>query len=73
MKLMNDIGDRIINPFEHPIAYGMTLFMELFLKMIYWSFRLIRKREDTLTRTIKLVSLSRCISQYNPVIPKYTY
>ncbi|MCH8902757.1 MAG: DUF1361 domain-containing protein [Bacteroidetes bacterium] len=44
-NLMYDIGDRIINPFEHPRTWGMTIFMGIFLNMIYWSFRLIRKRD----------------------------
>lgn len=44
IKLMYDIGDRFINPFEHPRTWGMTIFMGLFLNMIYLSFRLIRKR-----------------------------
>ncbi len=43
-KLMYDIGDRFINPFEHPRTWGMTIFMGLFLNMIYLSFRLVRKR-----------------------------
>lgn len=43
-KLMYDIGDRFINPFEHPRTWGMTIFMGLFLNMVYLSFRLIRKR-----------------------------
>lgn len=43
-KLMYDIGDRFINPFEHPRTWGMTIFMGLFLNIIYLSFRLIRKR-----------------------------
>ncbi len=43
-KLMYDIGDRFINPFEHPRTWGMTIFMGLFLNMIYLSFRLIKKR-----------------------------
>ena len=45
-KLIYDIGDRVINPFEHPRTWGMTLFMGLFLNMLYWSFRLIRKRGE---------------------------
>ncbi len=45
-QLMYDIGDRIINPFDHPRTWGMTIFMGIFLNMIYWSFRLIRKREN---------------------------
>ena len=44
IKLMYDIGDRFINPFEHPRTWGMTIFMGLFLNIIYLSFRLIRKR-----------------------------
>ena len=44
-RLFYDIGDRIINPFEHPRTWGMTLFMGLFLNIIYWSFRLVQKRE----------------------------
>jgi uncharacterized membrane protein len=45
-KLIYDIGDSVINPFEHPRTWGMTIFMGIFLNMIYWSFRLIRKREQ---------------------------
>ena len=42
--LFYDIGDRIINPFQHKGTWGMTLFMFIFLSMIYWSFRFIKKR-----------------------------
>jgi uncharacterized membrane protein len=44
-RLFYDIADRIINPFEHPRTWGMTLFMGLFLTIIYWSFHLVRKRD----------------------------
>jgi uncharacterized membrane protein len=44
--LFYDIGDRFFNPFKYPGSWGMTLFMGLFLNMVYWSFRLIRKRKD---------------------------
>ena len=43
--LMYDIGDRIINPFSHPRAWGMTILMGIFLNILYWSFRLIRERK----------------------------
>lgn len=46
--LVSDIGDRFFNPADHPRTWGMTLFMGLFLNMIYWSFRFIIKREDKL-------------------------
>jgi uncharacterized membrane protein len=42
--LIYDIGNRILNPLQHKGTWGMTLFMFLFLSMIYWSFRLIKKR-----------------------------
>ena len=43
-RLIYDIGDRIVNPFEHPRAWGMTISMGIFLNMIYWSFHFIRNR-----------------------------
>jgi uncharacterized membrane protein len=42
--LFYDISDRIIKPFQHKGAWGMTLFMFIFLSMIYWSFRFIKRR-----------------------------
>jgi uncharacterized membrane protein len=42
--LFSDIGIRVLNPLEHRSAWGMTLFMGLFLNILYWSFRLIKKR-----------------------------
>jgi len=44
--LMYDIGSRIINPFAHPRAWGMTILMGIFLNILYWSFRLIRNRKE---------------------------
>jgi uncharacterized membrane protein len=44
LQLMYDIGDRLANPFSHPRTWGMTLFMGLFLNILYFSFRLVRKR-----------------------------
>jgi uncharacterized membrane protein len=44
LELMYDISDRVVNPFQHQTTWGMTIFMGLFLNMLYWSFRLIRKR-----------------------------
>lgn len=45
-KLIYDIGERILNPFEHPRTWGMTILMGIFLNIIYLSFRLIRKRNE---------------------------
>lgn len=43
-KLIYDVGDRLINPLTHPRTWGVTVFMGLFLNMLYWSFWIIRKR-----------------------------
>ncbi len=43
--LIYDIGDRIINPFEHPRTWGVTLFMGLFLSLVYFSFKFVRNRD----------------------------
>ncbi len=46
LALMYDISDRVINPLQHPRTWGMTLFMGVFLNMIYWTFRMVRKRNE---------------------------
>ena len=43
--LIYDIGDRFINPIDHPRTWGVTLFMGLFLNVVYWSLRLIKYRK----------------------------
>jgi uncharacterized membrane protein len=53
-RLFSDIGDRVMKPAEYPGAWGMTLFMGVFLNMLYWSFRLIKRRgppEDAFKNT----------------------
>ncbi|MDR0505421.1 MAG: DUF1361 domain-containing protein [Dysgonamonadaceae bacterium] len=45
-RLIYDIGNNIINPIHHPRAWGMTLFMGLFLNIIYWSFHLIQRKKS---------------------------
>ena len=40
-----DISDRVLHPFDHPRTWGVTLFMGIFLNMVYWAFKLIRKRK----------------------------
>ncbi|MCL1927588.1 MAG: DUF1361 domain-containing protein [Treponema sp.] len=43
-EILTDITDRFANPFEHKTTWGVTLFMGLFLNIVYWSFRLVKKR-----------------------------
>ena len=43
-EVLTDIGDRFVNPFSHLTTWGVTLFMGIFLNVVYWSFRLVKKR-----------------------------
>jgi len=43
-NLFYDISDRFVNPFNHPRTWGLTIFMGIFLNMIYWSFKIIRQK-----------------------------
>jgi len=43
-EVLTDIGDRFVNPFEHRTTWGVTIFMGIFLNVVYWSFRLVKKR-----------------------------
>ncbi len=45
-NLIYDVTDRLINPFDHPRTWGVTLFMGIFLNMIYWTFLLVKKRDS---------------------------
>lgn len=45
-ELMYDISDQVLNPFQHLKTWGMTLFMFLFLSMVYWSLRYIKNRKQ---------------------------
>jgi uncharacterized membrane protein len=45
-EVLTDIGDRFTNPFEHRLTWGITLFMGIFLNIVYWSFRLVKKRSQ---------------------------
>jgi len=44
-ELAFDISDRFLNPFAHSRTWGMTIFMGLFLGILYFSFKFIKKRE----------------------------
>ncbi|GMO62653.1 MAG: DUF1361 domain-containing protein [Treponemataceae bacterium] len=44
-RVLRDITDRIINPFGHQTTWGLTIFMGIFLNMIYWSLDLLRTRK----------------------------
>jgi len=44
-RLAYDIGDRLINPFQHPKTWGMTILLGIFLNILYWSFHLIKARK----------------------------
>lgn len=46
INLLYDVSDRFLNPFVHPRTWGMTIFMGLFLNIVYLSFKILRKRSD---------------------------
>ncbi len=48
-ELVYDISDRFIHPFIHPKTWGVTFAMFTFLNLVYWSFRLVIKRN---TKTV---------------------
>ena len=43
IRLMGDVGDRIINPLDHTRTWGVTIFMGLFLTMLYFTFLLLKR------------------------------
>jgi uncharacterized membrane protein len=43
--LLHDVTDRLLNPMSHLYTWGMTIFMGLFLTMIYWSFKILKYNE----------------------------
>ncbi len=47
IELIYDIGDRVSSPYKHPTAWGMTILMGIFLNIIYWSFKLMKKESLT--------------------------
>lgn len=50
--LLFDISDRVINPFEHPRTWGVTILFGVLLNIIYWTIKLLRNQEtnDETTR-----------------------
>jgi uncharacterized membrane protein len=45
LGLVTDVGERMMNPNEHPSLWGVTIFMGIFLNIIYWSFRIIKNKD----------------------------
>lgn len=43
-RLVYDISDRFMNPFHHGRTWGVTFTMFAFLNIVYWSFRLVVRR-----------------------------
>lgn len=46
-RLLGDVGDRLINPFDHSRTWGVTIFMGLFLVMLYFTFRILRNSKNS--------------------------
>lgn len=43
--LFGDIFDRLMNPFDYPGAWGMTVFMGILLNMIFFSIKFVRDKK----------------------------
>jgi uncharacterized membrane protein len=39
-----DLMERLINPFDHPSTWGVTLLLGVFLNIVYFSFELLKAR-----------------------------
>ncbi|NVO20753.1 MAG: DUF1361 domain-containing protein [Bacteroidetes bacterium] len=46
IELLFNIGRSLKSPIEHPGAWAMSILMGIFLNMIYWSFHLIKNRQE---------------------------
>lgn len=46
--LFNDIIDRVINPFDYPGTWGMTILMGILLNMMYFTFKIIKGQNSNL-------------------------
>lgn len=47
-QLLEDVGDRFVNPADHPTTWGVTIFMGVLLSMIYFTLRYLRKANPVL-------------------------
>ena len=43
-EVLTDISDRFASPFQYRTTWGVTIFMGIFLNIVYWSFKLVKKR-----------------------------
>ena len=44
--LFNDITDRVVNPFDHPRTWGVTILFGILLNIIYWTIKLLRNQKE---------------------------
>jgi uncharacterized membrane protein len=45
--LFFDISDRVVNPFEHPRTWGVTILFGFLLNLIYWTIKLLRSQNSS--------------------------
>jgi uncharacterized membrane protein len=45
-EMFYDISDKVFNPLHNKGVWGMTLFMFIFLSMVYFSFKFVRNRNQ---------------------------
>lgn len=45
--IIEDIAERLVDPLGHPETWGVTIFMGLFLCVLYWSFKIVTTRSES--------------------------
>lgn len=46
--LFNDIIDRVINPFDYPGTWGMTILLGMLLNLMYFTFKIIKLKNNNI-------------------------
>ncbi len=45
--LIDDVADRLIDPFSHPHTWGMTILMGILLNMMFFSIKFLNEKKDS--------------------------
>lgn len=57
-NLLQDISERVSNPFDHPGTWGMTILTGILLNLIWWSFKVFQAKNQNIINIHKLKNKS---------------
>ncbi|MCD4791826.1 MAG: DUF1361 domain-containing protein [Bacteroidales bacterium] len=57
-SLLQDITERISNPFNYPETWGMTILTGILLNLIWWSFKVFQTKNQNIINIHKLKNKS---------------